>query len=98
MPRTYINKKTKGYSPDDVIKAVNDVINKTRTYRQAQEYYGVPLSLIYHRIKGRKVPIERIGAGRPTALPLSVEQQIANCLIARSQIGYPSDKNELKAL
>lgn len=100
MPRTYIRKKpVPSYSSDDVHHhAVNDVENSNCTYREAEQRYGVPISVIFHRIKGRKIPLIKMGAGRPQVLNADIEKQIAMCLIARAQIGYPSDKAELKQL
>lgn len=55
MPRTYVRKGNgPNYTVDDVLIAVTDVQNKNLTYRQAEETHGVPISVIYHRIKGRK--------------------------------------------
>ncbi|XP_031328129.1 uncharacterized protein LOC116159312 [Photinus pyralis] len=39
-----------------------------------------------------------MGAGRPPVLNPDIEKQIATCLIARAQIGFPCDKEELKKL
>ena len=55
MPRNYRTKKPPlTYTDEDVLRAVVDVQNKTATFQQAQEKYGVPKSVIFHRIKGRK--------------------------------------------
>lgn len=99
MPRTYIRKKQPpNYSLTDMQHAVNDIQNGNISYRQAKDRYGIPISVLYHRIKGRKIPLDRMGAGRPTVLNNDVEKQIATCLIARAQIGFPCDKEELKQL
>lgn len=63
MPRTYVKKRQlPAYTPQDLTNAVNDVLNKNKTYRQAQERYRVPNAVIYHRIKGMQVPLEKWGA------------------------------------
>lgn len=99
MPRTYIRKKSAPiYTQEDIANAVSDVQNKNCSYRDAEARYGVPISVIYHRINGRKVPIEKMGAGRKPVLNENIEKQIVVCLIARAQIGYPCDKEELKSL
>lgn len=99
MPRNYV-KKRQGpyYSVQDLAAAVHDVQNHNCTYRQAFERYGVPITVIYNRINGRKCPIDKIGAGRATVLTKETEEQIALCLKARSKIGLPCDKEELKDL
>uniref|UniRef100_A0A6P7F9H0 Uncharacterized protein LOC114327114 n=1 Tax=Diabrotica virgifera virgifera TaxID=50390 RepID=A0A6P7F9H0_DIAVI len=99
MPRTYIKKKQPPtYSLEDIERAVNDIKNGNTTYRQAKERYGIPISVIFHRIKGRKVYLYRIGVGRPTVLSPEAEKQITTCLIARAPIGFPCNKEELKQL
>lgn len=99
MPRNY-KRKTPGpsYSLDDLNNAINDVKNGNMTYRQAAQHYGVPFTNIFNRIKGRKVSHDRLGGGRSPDLPPHVESDLANCLIARSQMGFPCDKRELKQL
>ncbi|KAJ8938752.1 hypothetical protein NQ314_011349 [Rhamnusium bicolor] len=99
MPITHVRKRPMPtYSPQDLINAVNDVLNKNKTCREAEELYGVPIAVIFHRINGRKVPIEKLGAGRPPVLDTDTENQIVLCLIARARMGYPCDKEELKDL
>ncbi|KAJ8918210.1 hypothetical protein NQ315_014078 [Exocentrus adspersus] len=83
-----------GYSKEHLTNAVSDVINKNKTYREAEEHYHTPISVIYHRIKGRNVPIDSTGPGRKTSLSPEVEV-IVNCLIARARIGFPCDRKEL---
>ncbi|KAI4460092.1 hypothetical protein MML48_6g00008638 [Holotrichia oblita] len=62
---------------------------------EAEEAYNVPIAVIYHRIKGRKNPVTILSTGRRPALPADVEETIANCLIARARMGWPSDEKEL---
>lgn len=35
-----------------------------KTYREAQQYYGVPIAVIFNRIKGRKKSLDRMGTLR----------------------------------
>ena len=98
MPRVYIRKRETKYTLTDLQKAVKDVKENKKTYRQAEEAYNVPISVIYHRIKGRKVDINRIGAGVSKVLPARVEEHIAACLKTRAQMGLPVIKEELKNL
>lgn len=57
MPRTYKKKRPeRTYSSNDLKMAVSDVETNNLTYRQASERYGVPISNIFNRIKGRKIP------------------------------------------
>lgn len=99
MPRKYIKKRTGvRYTNDDLAKAVHDVMNLNSSYRKASENYNVPIAVIYHRIKGRKVPITKMGAGRPPVLSADIEAQIVECLKARARMGYPCNREELRDL
>jgi len=69
-----------------------------KTFREAKKVYKVPCSVIHSRIKGRKCNINKVGGGRPPDLPSDVEANLAKCLAARSEMGYPCDKEELKNL
>ena len=83
------------YTEEDLMNAVNDVLHKTKTYRQAYEAYHVPVAVIFNRIKGRKNPINIMSAGRRPVLPTDIEANIANCLVARARMGWPCDEKEL---
>lgn len=83
---------------EDLRRAVDDVINKKKTFRQASEYYGVPTAVIFHRIKGRKVSLDKMGGGVTKALPDRLEGHLANCLKTRARMGNPCHKEELKLL
>lgn len=99
MPRTYVKKKEPPrYTLEDLGRAVDDVTNKKKTFRQASEYYGVPIAVIFHRIKGRKVPLDKMGGGVAKALPDRLEDHLVNCLKTRSRMGHPCHKEELKLL
>ena len=65
MVRNYIKKipNLLRYTEEDLMNAVNDVLHKTKTYRQAYEAYHVPVAVIFNRIKGRKNPINIMSAG-----------------------------------
>lgn len=98
MPRNYV-RKTSGpsYTTEDVIRAVEDVQNKNKTYRQAQDFYGVPASVICQRLTGkRKTAIDCNTRGRKTALSKEVEDILETCLIKRAEYGYPCDKEEFQ--
>lgn len=97
MPRNY-KKKTVGpsYSLEDLARAVSDVENKNKTFRQAEEFYSIPKAVIYHRIKGRKVSVHKMGAGRAPCLPPEVEIELENCIKAKSRMGCPCTKDDVK--
>lgn len=96
MLRVYVKKKNgPTYSDEDLFRAVRDVENKNCTYAEAQDRYGVPKAVIFHRIKGRKVSIDKLGAGRPTALSAKDEIDLVNCIKARARLGYPCNKEDI---
>ncbi|XP_050294180.1 uncharacterized protein LOC126734543 [Anthonomus grandis grandis] len=99
MPRTYVRKKeAPSYTTEDVANAVADVQNKNKTYRQAETFYGVPRSVIYQRIGGRKTPLNVTKVERFQVLPSDIENEIVKCLLARTAMGLPCDKAELRKL
>lgn len=71
---------------------------KRKTFRQASEYYGIPTAVIYHRIKGRKVSLDRMGGGVSKALPDRMEQHLVNCLKTRARMNHPYHKEEFLML
>ena len=80
MPRNY-KKKTLG-TAKKIWRDVSDVENKNKTFGQAEQFYGIPKAVIYHRIKGRKVSIAKMGTGRPPVLSATVEAELGNCIKA----------------
>lgn len=99
MPRKYIKKKNvPAYSIPHIQAAVCEIINKTMTYKEAEAHYGVPTTVIFNRIAGRKNKIDAVGQGRHPVLSKEVEDEIAKCLNTRSRMGYPCDKEEMKRL
>lgn len=83
MARKYMRKKpfTQRYSEADVI-------NHKKSYREAQIIYNIRISVIYHRIKGRKNQLTVTTGGRHSVKPEKVEMMIENCLKARSRMGW----------
>uniref|UniRef100_A0A6P7H5K0 Uncharacterized protein LOC114346440 n=1 Tax=Diabrotica virgifera virgifera TaxID=50390 RepID=A0A6P7H5K0_DIAVI len=97
MSRTYIKKKQPPtYSLEDIERAVNDIQNGNTTYRQAKERYGIPISVIFHRITGRKglsAPNWDLYKKHDSEGP-SKAKFIFNC----DESGFASDPSRLKAL
>lgn len=99
MPRIYNRKKpAPTYTLEDLQNAVADVSTNNLTYRQASARYGVPVSNIFNRIKGRKIAEGKVGSGRKCELQPHVEDDIAKCLEERAKMGYPCSKDELLQL
>lgn len=99
MPRNYVRKKEgPSYTIEDVENAVADVRNRNKSYREAETFYGVPKSVIYQRIGGRKTALNVTRAGRSQVLSSDVENELVKCLLARTRMGLPCDKAELRKL
>lgn len=94
--RNYIKKRpSTKYTLEDVERAVNAVNGLRYTYAQASDEYKIPISVIFQRIKGRKNALNCLKAGRCSALTTETENIIEKCLLARSQMDQPCDKDEL---
>lgn len=99
MPRNYIKKRDPPpYSKQNLANAVSDVKEKRRSYRDASKFYHIPVSVIYNRIAGRKIPVEKMGAGVSTTLGIKEENHTVTCLKMRASSGYPCNKIELLKL
>ncbi|XP_060855370.1 uncharacterized protein LOC132933051 [Metopolophium dirhodum] len=97
--RNYVKKRSgPSYTPNDLEKAVNAVKSGSLTYNQAFEEFNVPKAVVFNRIKGRKTPMSCTKAGRSRVFSDEIELVLEKCLIARSKMGYPCDKNEFKEL
>lgn len=91
-------KHASSYTTEDVANAVADVINRNKSYRDAETFYGVPKSVIYQRIGGRKTALNVTKAGRSQVLSPDTENELVKCLLARTKMGLPCDKAELRKL
>lgn len=83
MPRVYVKKKAVSrYSEEDLLRAVWDMKNKNCTFAEALDRYGMPKAVIFSSNKGRKVPVDKLGAGRPTVLTPRDKNDLVNCIKA----------------
>ncbi|KAJ4449040.1 hypothetical protein ANN_00434 [Periplaneta americana] len=62
------------YTVEDLERAVRDVKNSNYSYRGAQERYSIIFPHM-STLKGRKVPVTKIGVGRSIALSSETEQK-----------------------
>lgn len=60
------------------------------TFKRAEEGYGVPRTVIFNRINGRKTPVDKWGIGRPTDLSPANELEFVYCIKAQVRMGYSS--------
>lgn len=97
MPRNYIKKRPPpSYTPEDMARAVDDILNRNRSYQQVEDYYGIPKAVVFNRIKGRKTAINKLGSGRSQTLSIDIEHDLENCIRARARMGIPCDKEDVK--
>lgn len=97
MPRNYIKKRPPpSYTSEDLSRAVEDILNKNRSYQQVEDYYNIPKAVVFNRIKGRQNSINKLGSGRAQSLSIDVENDLENCIRARARMGIPCDKENVK--
>ncbi|CAG4987045.1 unnamed protein product [Parnassius apollo] len=97
MPRTYIRKKIKSYTPQDLAQAIAKVKNGELTqYRAAQEY-KIPMTTLHENLKKGK---ETTGpnAGRPTVIRLEDEKKLAETVRIMEKWGYGLSRFEIMEL
>lgn len=70
-------------------------IKEGHTWRQVESHHAVPKSVL-RRFMERGADV--LGKGRRTVLGLADENELEQCLIARSMMGFPCDKKELLQL
>lgn len=97
MPRTYIKKRPPPlYTAEDLGRAVEDILNRNKTYQQVEDEYHVPKAVVFNRIKGRKNAIDKLGSGRTQSFSVDDERDLENCIRARARMGIPCDKENVK--
>jgi hypothetical protein len=64
----------------EIEKSVIAVTAKRKTYTEASEEFGVPRTVIFNRIKGRKTHIHKQSKGQSTTLSLEVKNIIYNII------------------
>ncbi|XP_055638751.1 uncharacterized protein LOC129776875 [Toxorhynchites rutilus septentrionalis] len=94
MVRKYIRKRSPAkYSGQDLTDAMDDVKNGKMKIKAAAKHFRIPYATLFKRVKGLR-GIKSITGGRPTALPLKVETQIADCIKKMDKCGFGLSKEE----
>lgn len=86
------------YTTEDVANANADVTNTNKSYHQAETFYGVPKSVIYQRLGGRKTALNVTKAVCSQVFSSKIENKIVNCLLSSNTMGLPCDKAEGRQL
>lgn len=96
MVRTYVRKSTRafGYSKGNFERAILDINNGRLTYTAASKEYNIPRPTLYQHCKGKR-GIKSNSVGRSTALPLDIEQRIADSLKVMERYGYGLSRREV---
>lgn len=82
------------YSPQSLQKAINDVISKKLTYRDAEAKYGVSKSTIQRKVNEKNM----LKVGRPNALSNVDEESLVNGIILSSKWGFPFTSLDIRLL
>lgn len=78
------------------VKRGEKFVKEGMTYREAHKLCGVPRSVLQRYIKGGCKP--QTSSGRSSILSSEVEEVLEKSLVARSIMGYPCNRSELKDL
>ncbi|KAJ8881030.1 hypothetical protein PR048_017503, partial [Dryococelus australis] len=75
------------------LKAVLEEILVKEVTARLHEHYWIPLGVIHG-----KTSVDKMGAGHPTDILKEVGDTLVKCFIAKAQMGFPCDKEELITL
>lgn len=81
------------YTVEDLSRAI---LNHNKSYSEVEQCYGIPKSVVFNRIEGRKSSASKIGAGRALTLGVDVERALENCIKARARMGCPCSKTDIR--
>lgn len=96
MPRKHIHVPgtayRRNYNIENIELALNAVTDKSMSFSQAAEKFGVPKTTIYRRYRGMNS--EKLG--RPTVLNFNEENKIVEALLKAAAFGYPFSSLQLR--
>lgn len=87
--RTYRN-----FSEETLENALNEIRNKSLTYREASDNYSIPISTLSRK----KNHLNLNSHGGQTTLTSTEEDTIVETILFASDWGYPFDREEVKKL
>uniref|UniRef100_A0A2A4K184 HTH psq-type domain-containing protein n=1 Tax=Heliothis virescens TaxID=7102 RepID=A0A2A4K184_HELVI len=96
MPRKYSRTSSRAttYTKEALKLALEAINNKELTYAAASKMYGIPTSTLNDRVL-KKTAIVSKTLGRPTAIPVELEEKLANCLRTLEKWGWGLSRAEL---
>lgn len=98
MPRTHVrvlgSRKYADYTEDALQSCLAEIRAKTKTQRQASQFYGIPRSTINNKLKNRfdKHP------GRQTVFSQNEEKVVCAHIMKLSEYGFPITEYDLRCI
>ena len=97
MVRTYKHKE-KTWTEATVNLAVNSVITKKKTLREAAKHYNLSYGLLHGRVQEKRGLIKMKKRGRKHCLPDEVEKYIASSLRKMCRCGFGPSLREMREI
>lgn len=92
MPSTYKKKKILQYTEEDLANAISEVNENGSSMYAAAKKYQIPTTTLYDKIKGN---FNTNVVGRPVAIPLELESQLANAIRILEKWGFGLSREEV---
>lgn len=93
MPHTYLKKKNKTYTSQDLATATQKVRNGELTAYAVAQKYNIPMTTLHDQVKTKDTL--RQNAGRPIVLPLEDEKKLASTIIVMEKWGFGLSRSEI---
>lgn len=95
MPRNYERKTSRAsYSQEDLQAAIEKVRSNELSNYAASQMYGIPKSTLNDRVRNKSGVISQT-LGRPPAIPLAFESELASCLRTLEKWGWGLSREEV---
>ncbi|KAL0803352.1 hypothetical protein ABMA28_017415 [Loxostege sticticalis] len=92
MPSKYKKKKIAQYTEEDLANAIREVTQNGSSMYAAAKKYQIPTTTLYDKIKGN---YNTNVVGRPVAIPLELESQLANAIRILEKWGFGLSREEV---
>jgi len=93
MPRTYVKKKLRKYTDEQLENALLRVRNGQETYYQVSKKTGIPKETLRYNLKNS---VKRRGSGCLPILSESDEKTVVTAAKSLAEMGFPMDNSDLK--
>ncbi|KAL0819258.1 hypothetical protein ABMA28_008498 [Loxostege sticticalis] len=92
MPRTYVRKKIKPYTPEGLAEALQKIKNGELTITTAAEKYSIPKATLSENLHSK---YSRPTAGRPTIFSSEEEERLADSIKVMEKWGFGLSRQEI---